>query len=169
MKAAEVACTRVRYSLLLFELNCTKRSRQVVLGTSGKEKLILKPVVGSASAKLDPPKLVDTDHLALRIFYRADKLSGDEIEAVDRAAVGIVRNQQSVAERPEILGRDGKSPRLVQGPAMRECANKGPVLAKDVDVTTRASIRGGKRNEDKTVDVLNSERCNSRRQVGIGE
>ena len=67
-----------------------------------------------SAAELDSPKLIDHNVLAVRVPDRPHELSGYAIEGVDGAAVGVIRDQQSVAEGPKILGRNGETPRLVQ-------------------------------------------------------
>ncbi len=68
-----------------------------------------------AIAELNSPELIDTDYVTIYILQRADELAGYGVEGVDGAAIGVVRDEQGVAEFSEILGRDGEAPRLIQG------------------------------------------------------
>src|SRR5450631_1501064 len=110
VKAAEAAFARLEP--LFFKLNLAKSASQVVSGAGGKEELVFSAAVGIASAELDAPELIDVDGFAVRVFDRPDKLSTPNVVSVDGAAIGIVRDQQSIAERSEVLVRHGESPRL---------------------------------------------------------
>src|SRR5262249_49057459 len=82
---------------LLRRRNHSKQAIQSVLRSGGKVKLIGLPVRLGAAAKLDRPKLIGLDWLVVCIRDGPNQLPGLYIEAVDRAAVGIVRNQQRAA------------------------------------------------------------------------
>src|SRR5215813_8265121 len=56
--------------------NHAKCPREFVAWPSGKEKLILPPIVRATATEFDPPEAVDVDGLAVRIFHGADELSG---------------------------------------------------------------------------------------------
>src|ERR1019366_799718 len=120
--------------LRLLQTNHTKRSSQIVVRTGGEEELVGAAVVCRTSAEFNSPQLVDADRLAIGVLQRAYKLAGDGIEGVDGAGVGVVRDQQSVAQLSKIPGRDGKAPGLVQWLALRELPHECPVFLEDVDV-----------------------------------
>src|SRR5277367_182969 len=99
---------------------------QPVVRSCGVVELILLSVGCGPASELDCPKLVDGDRLLRRVCDRPHKLSGLEIKAVDRAGVGVVGNQQGLAQRPEILRSHSESPWLVErfpvGKLFHECA-----------------------------------------------
>src|ERR1035438_9157146 len=166
-KAAEAAFTRVES--LFFELNPAKSASKVVSRTGGEEELVLGAAVGIASAELDAPELIDMDGFAVRVFDRPDKLPTLNVVAVDGAAICIVRDQQSVAERSEVLGRHGKSPWLGQGIAGHELAHKGSVFVINVDKAGRAFVHGRERDVEQAIDVLNTERGIARGKSRVGK
>src|ERR1700691_104264 len=86
------------YFLLVFRKHdLAKSSIQIVLGTSGEEKVILRAIGSGSAAKLNAPELVDGDLFSVGVFERSDQLPGFKIEAVDGSTVGVVRNQQGIA------------------------------------------------------------------------
>src|SRR5271155_672080 len=119
----------------LLGVDHAEESGEIIVRASGEVKLIEGPVFAQPVAKFDAPELVDLDHVAIGVFHGAEKLAGDGVKAVDGAAVGVVRDQQGVAEYAEVFGRDGEPPRLVQRRAAHKLLQERSVFAEDVDIT----------------------------------
>src|ERR1700724_1468285 len=98
------------------------------------------------------------DHLATAISNRPHENAGGDIESVNRAAVGVVRDQDRVAEWAKVLRCYRETPRLVQGPALRQTPHVGSVFVKDVNKTARSPGCAGKCNIEQTIVVLDAQR-----------
>src|ERR1700735_729036 len=105
---------------LRLEDNFAKETVGVVIGAGGEEKMVRKTVGRSGTAGFDAPELVDVQHAAIDVSHRADELAGNGIEGVNGALGKIVGDEQSVAERAEVIGRDREHPRLIQHAAAGE-------------------------------------------------
>ena len=154
---------------LLLECNHAERPRLIVVRTSGEEKFVGGTVASRAAAELNPPELVDGDVFTVCIFDRPDELTVLNIESVDGAAVRVVRDEQTVAERPKILGRDGEAPGLVEGRAARELLNECSVLLEDIDDSARCRGYQGKGHVEESIDVLDAKGTVACGQSGIGK
>src|SRR5713101_455804 len=147
----------------------TKRPSQIVVRTRGEKELVGPAVVRRSSTEFNPPELVDDAVLAVRVPDRADKLAIEEIKGIDGAVVGVVRNQQSVAQLAKVRGGDGEAPGLVQGRTRRELPHECPVFMEDINEAARPAGGTRKRHIDQATDVLNAERRESRRQRAVGK
>src|SRR5450631_79750 len=157
------------FGRLLLHPNHTKRPRQVVVRTGGEKELVGAAVVGRASPEFNSPELVDDNVLAVCIPDRANKLAGEQVKRVDGTVIGVVRDQQSVAQLSKIPRRYGEAPRLVQGFALRECSNERSVFLEDIDDAAWGSGVIGKGDIEQTADILNAERREACRQRAIGK
>jgi len=106
---------QILYGNFLLECNHPECTCQIVVRTRGEKQLVFGAVVGGSAAKVDRPELINMDDLAFGVLHCADKLARDAIEGVDRAAVGIVGDQEGVAQRSKIIRSGGKTPGLVRG------------------------------------------------------
>src|SRR4030088_196836 len=104
-------------SWALLEADHAEQTVEVVLRSGGVEELVGLAVGRSATTEFDSPELVDLDGLAHSIDYGSNEGAGRKGEAVDGTGVGVVADQQGVAERAEVRGGDGEPPRLVEGRA----------------------------------------------------
>src|SRR5208282_797489 len=86
----------------LLGIDHPKDAVEVVLRSGRIEKLVGVAVVSRAATELDSPYLVKVDRPALfracAIDNGPNKGTGRRVEAIDRAAIGVVADQQSVAE-----------------------------------------------------------------------
>src|SRR5208282_5694990 len=98
----------------LLDIDDAEYTVGVVRGSGGVEELVGGAVRSGAAAELDPPELVDHDGLAFGIDYRPNQGAGRQVEAVNRAGVRVVADEQGVAERAEVCRGDGQSPGLVE-------------------------------------------------------
>src|SRR5258708_9116633 len=88
----------------LGDRDAAESSSQIVAWTGSKKQLVQPAIVGRPATKLNPPKLVDVDRLAVGIPDRAHELSSQGIEAVDGSRfVDVVRHQQRVAQLSKIF------------------------------------------------------------------
>ena len=87
-----------------------------IVRTSGKEELVLLAVARCAATKLDAPESIDEDGLAQGVLHRVHELPRCEIEAIDRSRLCVVRDQECIAQRPEVRRSHSETPRLVQRP-----------------------------------------------------
>ena len=104
----------------LFENYLSELTCQVVAGTGSVEQRAAGAIGRFVSTEINRPELVDVDHRAPHVFHGAHERTCLRIECIDGAFIGVIRDQQSVAQRPKIPRRHGESPRLVQRPAMDE-------------------------------------------------
>jgi len=81
--------------------------------------------------------------------------SGNILFAADNAVFCIIRDQQRVAERSEILGRYGKTPGPIQRCALRQALEKHSGFAVDIDKASRTTRRTVKRNVEQATEILN--------------
>ena len=156
-------------SIGLLGRNHAECAGEIALRTGRKEELVRPAVFGRSAPELNSPKLVDRDDLAGRVLNRADVLASHGIEAVDVAVVGVVRDQQGVAERTEIAGRDRHPPRLVQVRTLGQPLHERTVLAENVNEPTGGSGVAGKRHVDLAVDVLDAKRREARGKRRVGK
>src|SRR5580700_10798561 len=136
-----------------------KSTRQIVVRTSCKKQLIRVSILGISSAEFDSPQLIDANWLPVEVLQRAHKLPGLDVEGINFSTVGVVGDEQRIAERAEIFRSDGETPRLSQWLAVNELADKSTVLFKYVHKAGRTAIGRGKRYVHQTVDVLKAEGC----------
>src|ERR1700733_11882807 len=118
--------------------------------------MVGKAVGRSATAEFDAPELVDVQHAAIDVLHRADELAGHGIEGVNGALGKIVGVEQSVPERPEVIGSEGETPSLIQHAAAGELFQKRSVFAKDVNEAAGCGPGAGEGNVDEAVEVLNT-------------
>src|SRR6202022_4699900 len=97
------------------------------------------------------------DGLAHRIDYGSNESTGRQVETVDGAGVGVVADQQGVAEGAEVRGGNGESPGLVEGRARDEGFHEGAIFLKDINVSAGATVGSGESNIDLAANVLNAE------------
>src|ERR1700730_10238694 len=109
---------RITLRKLLLKRENAERSSQVIVRTGSEEKLVGRAIVCRSSTKFNPPKLVDVNRFTAGVLDGADELPSYAVEGVDRAGVGVVRDQGRVAQWSKIPGGDGEAPRLVQRCAM---------------------------------------------------
>lgn len=95
--------------------------------TSCKKQLIRISILGIASAEFDAPQLIDVNGSAVATLQRADKLTGLDVEGIDFSAVGVVGDEQGIAQRAKIAGSNGEAPRLRQWLAVDELADESAV------------------------------------------
>src|ERR1035438_7909680 len=156
-------------------LNCliyidhAKDAVEIVLRTGGVVKGVRIPVAGGASAKFDPPNLVDDDVLIGGILDGSDKGAGRRIKPVNDATVGVVADQQGAAEHAEVRRRHGESPGLIERFAVDERLHECPIFVEDVDVSAALAILLSKGNVHLAVNVLNSRGSITCRQSRIRE
>src|ERR1700728_1516988 len=122
----------------LLRRDYSERSGVVVVGTGGEIEAVVWTVVCRATAKLNPPKLVDTDCRAT-LRQCGDVLARHAIEAVDRSAIRVVRDQQGVAQCSKVPGSHGEAPRLVQRRALRKTLQEYSAFAVDIDIAARTA------------------------------
>jgi hypothetical protein len=104
---------RITLRKLLLERDYAERSSQVIVRTGSEEKLVGRAIVWRSSTKFNPPKLVDVNRFTAGVLDGADELPRYAVEGVDSAGVGVVRDQERVAQGTKIPGRDGQAPGLV--------------------------------------------------------
>jgi len=155
--------------LQLLLTNYTKRPSQIIVRAGGKEELVGPAVACRSSTEFNPPELVNDDVLAVHVPDRADKLAREETKGIDGAIVGVVRNQQSVAQLSKVRGRDSDSPGLVQWRTLHELPHELPVFLENVDEAAGPAGGTRKRHVDQTTDVLNAKRREARRQRAVGK
>ncbi len=98
----------------LIHVDHAKYSSGVVLRSGSVEKLVGVAVVRGAATKLDPPELVNFDRFSGGSFHRPNEGAGRHVETIDGAGVGVIADQQRIAERAEVRRRDRESPTLGQ-------------------------------------------------------
>ena len=76
--------------------------------TSCKKQLIRISILGVSSAKFDSPQLIDVNGFLVAALQRAHKLSALDVEGINFPTVGIVGDQQRIAQRAEMLGATGQ-------------------------------------------------------------
>src|SRR3984893_4196391 len=99
----------------------------------------------------------------------ANEGAGRKVEAIDSAGVGVVADQQGVAERAEIRRGDGESPGLVERRARDEGFHEGAIFLKDIDVSTGAAVGSGESNIDHAANILNAEGREAGGKARVGE
>src|SRR5215469_2366836 len=119
----------------LLEHDRAKHTIYVVVGPRGEEQFICRSIVCHRQpvAEINCPKLIDVDDPAACVPYSANRGSGNGIEGVDGAAVGVIRHQQCVAQRPEAASSCGESPGLIQRRALRQGLQEYTTFAEYVD------------------------------------
>src|ERR1700687_5299727 len=156
-------------SWALLEADHAEQTVEIILRSRSIEELVGLAVGRRAATELDPPKLVDHDGLVLSIDYGSNEGSGGQVEAVDGAGVGVVADQQSVAEGAEVRGGNGESPGLVEGCARDEGLHEGAIFLKDINVSAGATIGSGESDIDLAANVLNAEGGEASGKVRVGE
>src|ERR1700730_7126827 len=126
---------------LLLELDYAECSCQIIIRTGGEEQVIAGAVVCRSSTKLNSPKLVDVNRFAVGVLDGAHELPRYAVESVDSAGVGVVRDQQRIAQRSKILGGEGGAPGLVQRRPLCHLHKDCPFFAEVFDVPPRRSRR----------------------------
>src|ERR1700722_13705911 len=127
-------------SLALLRGDYAEGSGEVIVGSGGEEQLVYGAILAGAVAKFKSPELVDADFRTFGVFQLADGFSGYGIEGVNAADVGIVTNDQGVAELAKILGSDGQTPRLVQRRALGQALQHGSIFGENVDEAALGAI-----------------------------
>ena len=115
-----MACLAVTNGFALLSRDHAEQPSEIIVGASGEEKLVGGTIGSETITKLNCPELVYVDHVAIVVPQGANELAGNGIEGIDGAGVGVIRDEQSVAEFSEILGSDGETPRLIQRRAVGE-------------------------------------------------
>src|ERR1700738_999060 len=103
---------RITLRKLLLERDYAERSSQVIVRTGSEEKLVDHTIVCRSSTKFNPPKLVDVNRFPAGVLDGADELPRYAVEGVDSAGIGVVRDQERIAQWSKIPGGDGEAPRL---------------------------------------------------------
>src|SRR5260370_23068818 len=83
---------------LLLERDYAECSCQIIIRTGGVEKVIAGPVGCRPATKLNSPKLVAVNRLAVGVLVGAPELPRYAVEGVDGPGVFVVREQQRVAQ-----------------------------------------------------------------------
>src|SRR6202165_1721130 len=83
--------------------------------------------------------------------------AGCQVEAIDSAGVGVVADQQSVAERAEVRGGDGESPGLVERRARDEGLHERTIFLKDINVSAGSAVGSRESNIAHPANILNAE------------
>src|SRR5258708_6224887 len=98
---------------LLTELNNAKRAVTVVIIAGGEKQLIRVSVRASRTAlpELNGPYVVNFNRLPALVPQRAKERPALRIKRVNPSVRRIVRNQQRVAHRAKIAGRQCHAPR----------------------------------------------------------
>jgi len=101
----------------------------LLLGPAVKTSSFAGPlfVFGTPSPKIDCPQLIDRDYVARCVPHRADKRTCDGIERIDCPAVGVVRNQQSIAQGPKPLGAAANPHGWISGAPFASVFRKTPL------------------------------------------
>ncbi len=97
------------------------------------------------------------NRLAAGVLDRANELSAHGVKGIDSATIGVVGDEQCVAQRSKVLGCHGEAPRLVQRRALNELLQEHSFFAEDVNETTRGPRRTGKSNIDQATEILNAD------------
>ena len=103
-----------RWGSTLLEYDGTEQADDTVVWPGGEEQGVLGTVGSEPIAEVDCPKLRNDDGIARGVTNRANKIAGDGVERVDGSGIGVIGDQQRVAEWTEIAGRSGEAPGLVQ-------------------------------------------------------
>ena len=133
-----------------------------IVRTSGKEELVLLAVARCAATKLDAPESIDEDGLAQGVLHRVHELPRCEIEAIDRSRLCVVRDQECIAQRPEVRRSHSETPRLVQRRPVSETLHERAICLEDVDVTPCPSRSTGIRDIELSANVLYPKRREAR-------
>src|SRR5208282_2811411 len=141
----------------------------IILRAGGVEELVRVAVAGRSTAELDAPELVDHDVFVGGVFHGSHERAGGGVEAINRASIGVIADQQGAAKGPEIRRSEGNAPGLVEGLPVNEGLHECAVFVKDVDVASGFAIGGGEGNIDLPPDVLNAEGSKAGGQSSIGE
>ena len=155
---------RITLRKLLLERDYAERSCQVIVGTGSEEKLVARAIVCCSPTKFNSPKLVDVNRFAIGVLDGAHELPRYAVEGVDSAGVGVVRDQERIAQWSKIPGGDGEAPGLIQRHAMCHLLQECSVFAEDVDVAPRRSGRTRERYVDQPSEVLDAEGSEPRRK-----
>ena len=121
---------------LLLEINYAEKSVGIIVRAGSEEELVGGPIRSGSATELNSPDSVDADIFAIRICQRRDELAGYSVEGVDGAGGDVVGDEQRIAEWPEILWRDGQTPRPIQFLGIRQLLQESSVFAEDIDDTT---------------------------------
>ena len=159
---------RITLRKLLLERDYAERSCQVIVGTGSEEKLVARAIVCCSPTKFNSPKLVDVNRFAIGVLDGAHELPRYPVEGVDSAGVGVVRDQERIAQWSKIPGGDGEAPGLIQH-AMCHLLQECSVFAEDVDVAPRRSGRTRERYVDQPSEVLDAEGSEPRRKRLVGK
>ena len=88
----------------LHKCDLPERSCQIVAWTSREEQLIRRTIRCTSTSKINAPELIDLDIGSVHILHRTHQLSRQHVERIDgRVLVDVVRDQQRIAQRPEII------------------------------------------------------------------
>src|SRR5438128_2933702 len=79
-----------------------------------------------AVADLQAPEPIDLDGLTVRVLERAEEIAGCRIEGVD-LAIAEIAYQQTAGQAAEVAGREGQSPRRVEGLAGNQTMSPGAI------------------------------------------
>src|ERR1700730_17741902 len=99
----------------------------------------------------------------------ANEGAGCQVEAIDSAGVGVVADQQSVAERAEVRRGNGESPGLVERRARDEGLHEGTIFLKDVNVSTGCAICSGESDIELAANILNAAGGKASGEARVGE
>src|SRR5258708_9478846 len=126
-------------------------------------------IADCSSTKLKYPQTWDLDNLPSGGLECTQCLASRQIEGVDGTGRRIVRYQQRIAESSEIAGSYCQTPRLLKRSTVREVLHKCSIFGEDVNVTPRSARRTGKGHIELSVDILDAEGRESRRDCAVGE
>ncbi len=88
----------------LHKCDLPERSCQIVAWTSREKQLIRRAIRCTSTSKINAPELINLDIDSVHILYRTHQLSRQQVERIDgRVLVDVVRDQQRIAQRPEII------------------------------------------------------------------
>src|SRR5689334_15285257 len=103
------------------------------------------------------------------VFHGSHEIAGRDIEGIDRAAVGVVRNQEHVAEWSKVARCYCKAPRLIQRNPLCQTPHMRSVFVKGINKTARTSGHACKRNIEQTVYVPDTKRREARWKGRVGK
>src|SRR3984957_86855 len=154
---------------LLHNRDYAERSGEVIVGAGGEEQLVDGAILASAVAKFKSPELVDADFSAFGVFQFADIFPGYGVEGVNASEVGVVADDQGVAELAEILGSDSQAPGLVQRRTLGQALQHGSVFGENVDETALSAIGIGEGDVYQAAEILDAEGSVAGGERGVGE
>lgn len=152
--------------VLLTELDNAKCAVTVIVVARGEKQLIGISVGAGRTAltELNGPHIVNFNRLSARVTQRAKERPALRIKRVDPSVWRIVRNQQRIAHRAEIAGRQGNAPRRMQRSAYCEVRLQNTRRRKRIDKTALRLVKRRIGDPDRfdairVRDGLNAVRC----------